>query len=125
VGGSIFECCQKFLQCLERELALLNAIASLKSPNDEFGTSMQKELSSLHATLSELELRIRRCVVFAPTNGGTVTKTAKECIDLIGAMVRSGTGSFDVIISKMNEFNAASRLANAEMLHLQVSARGL
>jgi len=113
-----FECCQEFMRALERELALLNALATLENPNDELGTKLKKEISQLHPTLSELELRIRRSVAFAPLTGGAATKAADECIKLTGALTASMKGNFDEIINKMNEFNVASRKVHEEMLGL-------
>jgi hypothetical protein len=121
-ADQFFECCQLFMQALERELALLTSLFGLKSPNDEFGAELQKEISRLHPTLSELELRIRRSVVFAPLTGGAVAKAASECIALTGTLVAMKKGNMDDIIDKMNEFNVASRKAHAEMLGLSVVA---
>lgn len=115
-----FECCQEFMQAIERDLALLTIAAGLKDPNDEFGAELQKEISRLHPTLSELELRIRRSVVFAPTAGGSVTSAAGECIALVGRLISARAGNLDQIISKMNDFNVASRKAHAEMLGVGV-----
>ncbi|MGH8352749.1 MAG: hypothetical protein ACRERY_04385, partial [Pseudomonas sp.] len=107
-----------------RDLALLTVLAGLKNPDDEFGTELQKEISRLHPDLSELELRIRRSVVFAPLAGGPVTKTANECIVLTGALVASMQGNTDEIIEKMNEFNTASRKAHAEILGINIAEQG-
>ncbi|MDA8325597.1 MAG: hypothetical protein M0033_05195 [Nitrospiraceae bacterium] len=109
------------MQALERELALLTVLSGMKNPNDEFGTELQKEVSRLHPTLSELELRIRRSVVFAPSTGSKVIKAASECIAFIGTLVASMKGNVDEIIGKMNEFNVASRKAHAEMLGLNTA----
>lgn len=116
-----FECCQEFMQALERELALLTALAGMRNPNDEFGTELQKEVSRIHPTLPELELRIRRSVVFAPSTGDVVIKAAGECMALTGKLVASKKGNVDEIIGKMNEFNIASRKAHAEMLGLETA----
>ena len=116
-----FECCQEFMKTLERELALLTILNGLKNPNDEFGTELQKEASRLHPNLSELELRVRRSVVFAPSTGGSVTQAAGECIALTGTLVASRKGNLDEIIGKMNEFNVASRKAHAEMLGISAA----
>ena len=119
-----FECCQEFMRALERELALLIILGELKNPNDKFGTELQVEASHLHPTLSELELRIRRSVVFAPHTGSAATSAAKECIALTGALVTSRKGNLDEIIDKMNKFNAASRIAHAEMLGIDTARQG-
>jgi len=111
------------MKTLERELALLTFLHGLKNPNDEFGTELQKEASRLHPNLSELELRVRRSVVFAPSTGGSVTKAARECIALTGALVAARKGNLDEIIGKMNEFNAASRKAHAEMLGINAAKK--
>lgn len=116
-----FACGQQFMQALERELTLLTVLAGLKDPNGKFGTELQEEISRLNATLSELELRIRRSVVFAPSSGGAVTQAAKDCISLTAQLLASLKGNLDAIIKKMNEFNVASRIAHAEMLGLSAA----
>lgn len=114
-----FGCCQEFMSSIERELAILNFLQGLENPNDEFGTELQKELSRLHPYISELELRIRRSVVFAPKKGHSVTQAANACLVLMGTLVKLGKGSFDEIIEKMNNFNIAARAAHAEMLGVE------
>jgi|SRR6185369_10759308 len=116
-----FECCQKFMQAMERELALLTFISSLGGPNDGYiglRAELEKEVNQLHPTLSELELRIKRSVIFAPLAGDAVKGAASECITLTHALLTTKRGNVDDIISKMNEFNIASRKAHAEMLGL-------
>ena len=119
-----FECGQQFMQAIERDLALLTVLAGLKNPNDAYGSALQKEISKLNVRLSELELRIRRSVVFAPSTGGAVTKASSECITLLHNLLASLQGNLDEIIGKMNEFNVASRIAHAEMLGLQAAEIG-
>lgn len=118
-----FECCQGFMQALERELSLLTVLSGLErdKKNDEYGTGLLKEITRLIPTLSELELRIRRCVVFAPSSGCAVTKAASECMALTSALFATKEGNVDDIIGKMNEFNIASRKAHAEMLGLNAA----
>ena len=111
-------CCQSFMQTLERDLALLTVLGGLADPNGTFGTELQQQISRLHPTLSELELRVRRSVVFAPANGASVTQASHECIALMAALIEARAGSVDDIIAKMNDFNIASRQAHAEMLGL-------
>ncbi len=115
-----FQCCQKFMRALERDLALLTVLAGLESPNDGLGIELQKEVHRLHPILSELELRIRRSIVFAPSTGGEVKKAASECIALTGSLIAAGRGNVDEIIGKMNNFNVASRNAHAEMLGVSI-----
>jgi hypothetical protein len=74
-----FDCCQEFMSSIEKELAVLLFLTGLKDPNTEVGTELQKEISRLHPVISELELRIRRSVVFAPKTGLAVTQAAKAC----------------------------------------------
>lgn len=109
-------CCQSFMQALERDLALLTILSGLQDPNGSFGTELQQQITRLHPTLSELELRVRRSVVFAPVNGASVVHGASECIRLIGALIKAQAGSVDPIIARMNDFNVAARHAHAEML---------
>jgi hypothetical protein len=118
-ADEFFSCCQQFMQALERELALLNVLGKSTNLNEELKTEILEEISRLHPKLSELELRIRRNIVFAPVSGNTVTRTAKDCISLIHQFTRSLQGDLDEIIDKMNEFNIASRNAHEEMLGLR------
>ena len=120
-ADQFFDCGQQFMQAIERDLALLTVLAGLKNPNDAFGVALQEEISKLNARLSELELRIRRSVVFAPSTGGAVTKASSECIGLLRNLLASMKGNLDEIIGKMNEFNVASRKAHAEMLGLHAA----
>ena len=117
-----FGCCQEFLVSMERELAVLTVIFDLDDPNGELGTDLQKEASRLHPKLSELELRIRRSVVFAPTKGDSVIQAAGNCLRLMRSMVQTiqsgGHVSIDPIIEEMNGFNRAAREAHREMLRL-------
>ena len=111
-----FGCCQEFLQSLEREMALLIVLAGSKSPNDQIGIELQREIGRLNHNILELKLRIARNVVFAPSTGGAVVKAANECYDLVAALLASKKGNPAEITGKMNEFNVASRKAHAEML---------
>jgi len=117
-------CCHSFMQAVERDLALLTVLRGLKDEdkNEQFGTDLQIEISQLNPTLSELELRIRRSVVFAPSCGPAVTQAAGECIRLLNTLIAARKGSFDEIIDVMNDFNVAARNAHAEMLGLQTAA---
>lgn len=117
-----FECGQQFMQALERDLTQLTVFAGLNT-NDALGVALQEEISQLNTNLLELELRIRRSVVFAPTTGGAVTKASSECMALLHNLLASKKGSLDEIIGKMNEFNLASRMAHAEMLGLNDAER--
>lgn len=117
-ADEFFTCCQQFMQALERDLALLTVLQGLDDPNGKRGTEMQEEVSRLNAKLSELELRIRRSVVFAPDSGSTVSRAASACLSLIAQLLNKRQGNLDEIIGKMNDFNLTSRKAHAEMLGL-------
>ena len=116
-----FDCCQEFMKAVEKDLSLWQCLAGLKNADDKFGTSLQSEISLLNVVLPELELRIRRCVVFSPLSGKEVATAASECLQLIGKLTTQRKGNLDEIILKMNEFNTASRKAHAEMLELNVA----
>lgn len=123
-ADEFFSCCQQFMQTLERDLALLTVLGGLQDPNGKLGTEIQEEISRLNASLSELELRIRRCVVFAPRSGPVVSQAAHECISLTAQLLKSLKGNLDKIIGEMNKFNVASRRAHAEMLGLKDAEQG-
>jgi hypothetical protein len=115
-ADQFFDCCQQFMSALEKSLAVLQHLSDLKEPNNETGTKLQTEISLLLPVILELELRIRRSVVFAPVAGPTVSLAANECIKLMETLFSLRKGNLDEIIAKMNEFNRAARLAHAEML---------
>lgn len=115
-----FDCCQEFMKTLERDLSLWQCLSKLEKPNDEFGSNLQCQISQLNVVIPELELRIRRCVVFAPSEGSAVTTAANECMQLLSALTTQRKGNLDEIIFKMNKFNMASRKAHAEMLGLNL-----
>jgi hypothetical protein len=117
-----FECCQQFMGAIEKELAVLRFLSDSKEPNNETGTKLQNEISLLVPVILELELRIRRSVVFAPTAGPSVSRAAIECITLTHTLFRLRKGNLDEIIAKMNEFNLAARAAHAEMLGVDTGA---
>jgi hypothetical protein len=117
-AGEFFGCCQGFMQALERDLSLLTALPDLQDRNEKVCTESHDEIWRLNLTLAELELRIRRSVVFAPRSGCYATKAASGCIALVGKLLEAKKGNLDGIIAKMNEFNVASRVAHAEMLDL-------
>ena len=117
-ADEFFDCCQQFLQALERELAILTVFSKIKDQKGTFSSECLEELQQLHIKLAELELRIRRNVLFAPSAAHEVTKAAGECFALTAELIDSKGGDVDMIISKMNEFNIASRSAHAEMLGL-------
>ncbi|MDI9334391.1 MAG: hypothetical protein QM533_08425 [Cytophagales bacterium] len=117
-ADEFFTCCQQFMQALERDLALLTTLGGLNDPNGKLGDEIKEEVYRLNAKLSELELRIRRSVVFAPISGGAVSRAANECVVLTAQLLKTLRGNLDEIIGKMNDFNLASRKAHAEMLGL-------
>lgn len=111
-----FTCGQTFLQTLEQELAILVVTNSNNADNSKTAT----EISRLNLELSELELRIRRNVVFAPKTGGEVVISAGQCLQQLHSLLESGRGNLDDLISTMNKFNLASRRSHAEMLLLKL-----
>jgi len=121
-ADQFFECCQQFMNAIEKELAVLRFLSDSKEPNNETGTKLQNEISLLLPVILELELRIRRSVVFAPTTGPAVSQAANECIALTHALFRMRKGNLDEVIVKMNEFNVAARTAHAEMLGVHSNA---
>ncbi len=114
-----FDCCQTFLCTIERALALLTYISIQKNPNDVLGTELQSEISmQLFPKIIELELRIRRSVVFAPITGSDAKNSSHACFELIAKLANAKGGNADEIIEEMNRFNIAARRAHAEMLGL-------
>lgn len=115
-ADNFFECCQDFMAALERETALLAYVSRLDDPNGEIGTPLQKENSTLHLLIGELELRIRRNVVFAPQNGSEVRATASSCFELLSKLMSAKQGNLDEIFEKVNLFNEKAKMAHAEMI---------
>ena len=125
-GDQFFDSCQEFLRALEREVAVLVCVSSLPNlqEHDGLGLELQKEISRLHPKISELELRMRRCLVFAPTVGSEVTDAAKACFNLLNTITANLKArkqfNVDEIIERMNTFNIAARQAHAELLDLHL-----
>jgi hypothetical protein len=119
-GEQFFECSQKFMQAVERELAILTSLANFKlgDENEWFEVELRHELFRLIPTIMELDLRIRRIVEFAPSSCYAVKNASSECIKLTSALISSRQGSLDDIIKKIDEFNKASINAHAEMLRI-------
>ena len=115
-ADEFFVTCQEFMAAIEEELAILTVFVRSKNADDSERTKTLKEIGRLNTKLSELELRIRRAVVFASENGQQVPSTAHDCVELVSALLSKGVGNVDRIIEKMNDFNIASRKAHAEML---------
>src|SRR5437660_689449 len=87
-ADQFFDCCQQFMNAIEKELAVLRFLSDSKEPNNETGTKLQTEISLLLPVILELELRIRRSVVFAPIAGSAVSQAANECINLTHTLFR-------------------------------------
>ena len=115
-ADQFFECCQSFIVTLERKLALLTVVTGLNNPDSDYGENLQKEISDLLPTLAELELRIRRSVVFAPKNGSDVKQSATTCMKLVANLINSRQGNVDEIIENIDQFNRRVRLAHAEII---------
>jgi hypothetical protein len=113
---NFFETCQQFMQSIERYMALLNQLQTLSNPNGPVGTGYQNELNALNVSLPELELRIRRSVVFAPREGPQVSAAAGKSLAILFQMVKNMQGSFDALFTEMDLFNKAAKSAHAEML---------
>jgi len=115
-ADAFFETCQQFMRSMERYRALLNQLQALPNPNNPVGTEYQNELNVLNVSLSELELRIRRSVVFAPNEGPKVKAASQKSIAMLKQMVTDMQGSFDALFAEMDSFNKAVKTAHAEML---------
>jgi len=115
-ADSFFECCHEFMASLERDMAVLTMLSGLQNRNDEWGLKLQDEVKNLHPKLSELELRIRRSVIFAPNSGDNVKNSANKCIQRLGQLLHNQGGNVDNVISAMNEFNHYARIAHEEMI---------
>lgn len=118
-----FDCCQEFLETLGRELALLTALsADTQNKNTSNKAEVFEEIRRLGIRLAELELSIKRSIVFAPSRGLSVWKAVEQCMadrKKLSAELREGKrASVDPTIETMNAFNVASREAHREMLGL-------
>lgn len=111
-----FGCCQEFMQALERQLSVLSFV--VKNPNSEVASELLKELNFLNITIAELQVRIRRSVVFAEKTGLDVTQAADHSFKLLSDGLSSKKLNVEEILGKMNEFNIAARKAHEEMLGL-------
>lgn len=111
-----FNCCQDFLRANERNLALICRFPGLPDKNGSSAIELTKEVEQLHIQITELSVRIRRCLVFAPKTGQVAVVAAKECLDLVSNSLKAKHVNVDEIIESMNRFNKLSRDSHAEML---------
>jgi len=114
-ADEFFNTCDEFMKCTERMLALLTFISN--NPNiNETWMHYQKELNDLFPALSELELRIKRFVPFAPKFGNCVKTNASEILNKLSELFKQKKGNVDPIVNLIVEFNKAAKLAHGEML---------
>ena len=104
---------------IEKDLIALRWYADLKDPSDDEGAKLHAEINLLSRNLTELELRLRRNIVFAPETGGKVIEAANKCLELIASLLNTKSGNLDDIVNQMNDFNVLARAAHAEMLGLE------
>jgi len=111
-----FETYQKYLEALERALAVATILMTVPDKKSNRAIALWSEIEGLYPDISELELRIRRCVKFSPNNGAAASRIARECLDIFAKLLSSREGPVDPITEKMVCFDNAARLAHKEML---------
>jgi len=112
--GHVSSAATTFMKTIERTLAGLVWITKNSGKKDY--TDLEKQINDYVFQLSELELRIRRSVVFAPKTGDAADRAANECIQLVSSLLQTKSDDLDEIIEAMKKFNHAFRHAHAEML---------
>ncbi|MDQ2839695.1 MAG: hypothetical protein M3Y72_01375 [Acidobacteriota bacterium] len=122
-ADEFFDSCQQFLRALEREIAILTFLTGRENNSDEEGIKMQHEQGEIHLLAYELQLRIKRCGVFAPETGDTVSELSEKCFSLVNKMVAERMGPLEPIFQGLNDFNKRARQAHAEMLALDTAKR--
>lgn len=110
-----FETCHEFMRGIERVLALLTH-RQRENPNDERGIKQQQECTDYVTALTELELRIRRMVTFAPKNEQVVNYNTSTILQALSNMFNTREGNVDKIFSLIVQFNEAVKRAHGEML---------
>lgn len=111
-----FDTCHEFMKVIEHIMALLNQFQVLNNPNDERGLRYQQECSDFFPIVTELELRIRRMVCFAPKHGVNVKQTASDILAMLSEIFRRREGNFDDLSVLIGKFNKVAKLAHNEML---------
>lgn len=122
-ADEFFDACQQFLRALEREAVILIHLTHREEKNDERGMKMQNEQTEIHFLAYELQLRIRRCAVFAPNHREEISKLAEDSFSLVNRLVASREGNLEPIFQKLNEFNQCARQTHAEILALDRAKR--
>lgn len=117
-----FDACQCYMHCIEKQLVLLTAIGNTQNAdckNQENWNDLMVKINTTNGEITQSELRVRRCVVFAPKKGAAVVEYCLSCSELLRTLLKNRQGNVVEIIEKMNSFNVASRTAHAEMLNLE------
>ena len=122
-ADEFFDACQQFLRALEHEAVILIYLSHTGEKNNERGTKRQEEQGEIHFLVYELQLRIRRCAVFAPNHRDEISKLAEDLFFLVNKLVASRKGNLEPIFQKLNEFNRCARQTHAEILALDRSKR--
>lgn len=117
-ADEFFDACQQFLRALERETVILIYLTHIEEKGGEVGMKMQHEQTEVHFLAYELQLRIRRCAVFAPNHRDQISKLAEDSFSLVNKVVASREGKLEPIFQKLNEFNQCARQTHAEILAL-------
>ncbi len=117
-ADEFFEACQTFLQCLERETAILLYLHAKDEKNDDDGLRMQHEQGIVHLQAYEMQFRIKRLSGFAPKTGDDTIKISEKVFNIVNGIIRDRQGALDPVFKAMGEFNNCARRTHAEMLAL-------
>jgi hypothetical protein len=110
-----FDTAHDYMIAVERTLALLFHLSSYERA-DPIRVRYETEVRESALTLSELELRIRRAVVFAPMSGSQASLAAKKIADSVSKAYSKGEGNYNLMYKEIDSFNRLTQAVHAELL---------
>lgn len=118
-SDEFYAVCQEYLKAIERFLTVFITVGKMDSA-DIKGPPLIEEIHTLAAKITELQLRLRLRVIFAPKCGQSVINQTELLREKISALVAAKGGNLDEIFDLMSEFNSRARAAHAEMLRIEL-----
>jgi hypothetical protein len=82
--------------------------------------AIKSKIDQAANTLTDIQLRLRLLVDFAPLKGPIMLGSANECFSMVATLMKTRKGNFDDIIECLKKFNQAAKDAHAEILSVRV-----
>lgn len=112
---------KKFMNGIERYLALLSSLQNMKTPNDQLDTQYQQELNALNVNLPEFQIRLKRLTLLCPKNQKEIINFSEDILSKLSEMVQTQHGNFDTIKNLLIDFNKSVKKGHAEILKIKTN----